>query len=88
MDAHFWPSVYPAIIVGLLVGLGQGGFKNLLLGGIAGLVGGSGTLLALKAVGLNAGLLGSVITLAGGGLAALALTKALAGRNKDDTRSD
>lgn len=37
---HFWPAMYPGIIIGFLVGLSAGGFVPTLLGAIGGLAGG------------------------------------------------
>lgn len=39
MGDHFWPSMYPGIIVGLLYGLSLGGLVNMTLGALGGLGG-------------------------------------------------
>ena len=39
MDDHFWPSMYPGIIVGLLIGLSGRSFASTLLGAFSGLMG-------------------------------------------------
>jgi hypothetical protein len=39
MDDHFWPSLYPGIIVGALLGLSRGGLLSILAGAAGGLVG-------------------------------------------------
>jgi len=39
MDDHFWPSLYPGIIVGALLGLSRGGLLSTLAGAAGGLVG-------------------------------------------------
>lgn len=39
MGDHFWPSMYPGIIVGLLYGLSLGGLANMALGALGGLGG-------------------------------------------------
>ena len=41
MDDHFWPSIYPGIIVGALLGLSRGGLLSTLAGAAGGLVGGA-----------------------------------------------
>lgn len=39
MDPHYWPSLYPGIMLGLLVGFSSGGWLALFVGGIGGLAG-------------------------------------------------
>lgn len=39
MDDHFWPSLYPGIIVGVLYGISAGGWRGITLGGVGGLIG-------------------------------------------------
>jgi hypothetical protein len=39
VDDHFWPAMYPGIIVGMLVGLTGGGFLSTMLGAAGGLAG-------------------------------------------------
>ena len=39
MDDHFWPAMYPGIIVGFLLGLGGGNVVSTILGTVGGLVG-------------------------------------------------
>jgi hypothetical protein len=39
MDDHFWPAMYPGIIVGFLLGLGGGNVVAAILGTLGGLVG-------------------------------------------------
>lgn len=39
MDDHFWPSIYPGLIVGGLIGLADGSILSTLAGGLAGLGG-------------------------------------------------
>lgn len=38
MGDHFWPSIYPAMAVGLLYGFAIGGVRNAVLGTIGALV--------------------------------------------------
>lgn len=39
MDDHFWPSLYPGIGIGLLIGIAYGGWRNAILGSLGGLAG-------------------------------------------------
>lgn len=39
MDDHFWPAMYPGIIVGFLMGLGGGNVVATILGTVGGLIG-------------------------------------------------
>lgn len=39
MDDHFWPAMYPGIIVGFLMGLGGGNVVATILGTLGGLAG-------------------------------------------------
>jgi uncharacterized membrane protein YeaQ/YmgE (transglycosylase-associated protein family) len=39
MDDHFWPAMYPGLIVGILYGLSLKGWLNVLLGAAGSLVG-------------------------------------------------
>ena len=48
MDDHFWPSMYPGILIGIIYGFGIGGLRSMLLGAIGGL---AGAALAYAAVG-------------------------------------
>ena len=39
IDDHFWPSMYPGIAIGLLVGLAGGSLLSTTLGAVGGLAG-------------------------------------------------
>ncbi|MGI9404601.1 MAG: hypothetical protein ACR2OF_08875 [Hyphomicrobium sp.] len=39
IDDHFWPSMYPGIVAGLLVGLAGGNLVSTILGATGGLAG-------------------------------------------------
>jgi hypothetical protein len=39
MNDHFWPSIYPGIIVALLIGVATGGIVAIITGALGGLVG-------------------------------------------------
>lgn len=70
MDGHFWPSIYPAIIVGVFVAFSARSLSlgSVLAGALGGLVGGVAGLLFLRAIGMDQGITGSVGTMAGGAL--------------------
>lgn len=38
MGDHFWPSIFPAIAVGMLYGVSLGGISRVLLGGLGALI--------------------------------------------------
>ena len=78
MDPHYWPSLYPGIVLGLLVGFASGGWLALLLGGAGGL-GGAVAGLALNGVlGLQDGFFAMVVPAVCAALAAKALIMAAA----------
>lgn len=56
MGDHFWPALYPGIIVGLLYGLSLRGFANIVLGIIGGLIGSAIAYWGLVNADLNEGL--------------------------------
>ena len=39
MDPHYWPSLYPGIGIGILLGFAVGGWLPVLVGGVGGLAG-------------------------------------------------
>ena len=39
MDDHFWPSLYPGLIIGALLGLSRGGVISTLAGAVGGTCG-------------------------------------------------
>jgi hypothetical protein len=57
MDPHAWPSLYPAIIVGVLLGIAHGGFMNIALGGVGALVAAVATFGLIHELRLEEGLL-------------------------------
>jgi hypothetical protein len=65
MGDHFWPAMYPGIIVGLLVGLTGGGILSMLLGAIGGLAGAVGASYVLGWMGI-ANDIASLVALIGG----------------------
>ena len=56
MGDHFWPALYPGIIVGLLYGLSLRGLPNIVLGAVGGLAGSALAYWGLVSFGLNEGL--------------------------------
>ncbi len=72
MEAHIWPSLYPAIIVGLFVSLSTGAFSviKMVVGGLGGLIGGAVAYFALAHVGAWHGAVGSISTMLAGALVA------------------
>jgi len=68
VDHHFWPSMYPGIIVGLVYGAAIGGLRAIVLGAVGGLVGTAASYFALRALGVPSG----IATLAGMIVASLA----------------
>ena len=73
MDDHFWPSIYPAIAVGLLLGLAYGGLTPALLGTLGGLLGGAGAYFLSAAIGLQDGIASLAALLGGAALGAYIL---------------
>jgi hypothetical protein len=53
MDDHFWPALYPAIALGLLLGLTGGSIVSTLLGGIGGLAGAAALYFAFASLGMQ-----------------------------------
>jgi len=58
---HFWPAMYPGIIVGLLVGLSGGNVVSTLLGSVGGLLGAMALYFSFAWIGLDE----SIVSLAG-----------------------
>jgi len=79
MDAHIWPSLYPAIIVGLFVSFSFGPFSLLrsVVGAIAGLVGGALAYHALQVLEVSAGPIATAVTFGTSALVALIILKIL-----------
>ena len=62
MGDHFWPALYPGLIVGLLYGLSIRGLVNIVAGTLGGLAGSAIAYWALVTFGSNEGLV-SVLSL-------------------------
>ena len=56
MDDHFWPAMYPGLIVGILYGLSLRGVFNTVVATIGGLIGAAIAYAALIAANMNDGL--------------------------------
>jgi hypothetical protein len=57
MGDHFWPALYPGLIIGLLYGLSLGGIANVILAALGGLAGLLVSIAALSTLGINEGLI-------------------------------
>jgi xanthosine utilization system XapX-like protein len=65
MDDHFWPAMYPGLIVGILYGLSLRGVANTIVAAVGGLLGAAVAYEILTSVNINDGLpsvLGLTIT--------------------------
>jgi hypothetical protein len=72
MGDHFWPALYPGLIVGLLFGLSARGFWNVALALTGSLIGSAIAVTALFDGGLNDGLISVATTIAGAAFGAYA----------------
>ena len=68
MDDHFWPALYPATAVGLLMGLAGGSIVSTILGSVGGLLGAAALYFAFAWLGLQETIL-SLVGLVGGAVA-------------------
>jgi len=79
MDDHFWPSVYPGLIVGGLIGLADGSIWSTLAGGLAGLGGAFAAFYAVNLLEIAPGIIPLAAVIIGAAaaakLAALAVAK-------------
>ena len=70
MDDHFWPSLYPGLIVGALVGLSRGGVISTLAGGAGGTCGAAVMYFVAAWLGLGDGIVSLVALIVGATLGA------------------
>ena len=56
MDDHFWPAMYPGLIVGILYGLSLRGLTNTIVAAVGGLIGAALAYEILTIANLNDGL--------------------------------
>jgi hypothetical protein len=57
MDDHFWPSVYPGLIVGALIGLADRSILATVLGAIGGLAGAFAAFYAVTMLAIEPGII-------------------------------
>lgn len=55
MDPHYWPSLYPGIGIGILLGFAVGGWLPVLAGGVGGLAGAAAALELNQQFGVDEG---------------------------------
>ncbi len=65
MDDHFWPSLYPGLIVGALVGLSRGGVISTLAGAAGGTCGAAVMYFVAAWLGLGDGIVSLISLMAG-----------------------
>lgn len=87
MNDHFWPSLYPGIIVGALLGLSRGGLLAVLLGAVGGTVGSAAMYFVTAWLGWEDSILSLAVLIAGAiagsyGLSELALRLPLPARKR------
>jgi len=73
---HFWPAMYPGIIVGLLVGLSGGNIVSTVLGAAGGLLGAMGVYFVFVWIGLDETILSLACMIAGAVVGAFLLMRA------------
>jgi hypothetical protein len=78
MDDHFWPSVYPGLIVGGLIGLADGSILSTLAGGLAGLGGAFAAFYAVNLVEVEPGIVSLAAVILGAAAAAKVAAMAVA----------
>lgn len=76
MDDHFWPAMYPGIVVGLLIGLSAGDIASTILGAAGGLLGTAALYFAFAWLGLEESILSLVGLVGGAALGAYLLMRA------------
>ncbi len=77
MDDHFWPAIYPGLIIGCLYGLSVGGIFNTAAGTTGGLIGALAAYVLLPRLGIETGFLSLAGLLALSFVGAFALVGAL-----------
>jgi len=73
---HFWPAMYPGIIVGLLVGLSGGNIVSTVLGAAGGLMGAMALYFVFVWIGLDETILSLAAMIAGSAVGAFLLMRA------------
>jgi hypothetical protein len=83
LDDHFWPLLYPALIMGSLFGFARGGLVNAGLGALGALGGAVVSFFILAALGIDNGAVTFAVLVASswlGALAFLSVRQAVSGR--------
>jgi hypothetical protein len=76
MDDHFWPAMYPGLIVGILYGLSLRGVSNTVVSALGGLIGAAIAYELLTIANLNDGLPSVIGLTLAAFIGAFALTRA------------
>ncbi|MGH1420076.1 MAG: hypothetical protein ACRBCJ_14570 [Hyphomicrobiaceae bacterium] len=53
MDPHYLPSLYPGVFIGLIIGFASGGFANVAIGSVGGLIGAAAALETKRWLGIG-----------------------------------
>jgi hypothetical protein len=65
MDDHFWPSLYPGIIVAVIIGFATGGIIAIVVAALGGLIGSTAAYFLNQWLGLQDSAISLAILLAG-----------------------
>ena len=65
MDDHFWPSLYPGMIIGILLGLSRGGVISTMAGAAGGTCGAAVMYFVVARLGLEEGIASLFALIAG-----------------------
>lgn len=76
LDDHFWPSIYPGLIVGFLIGLSGRSLSKTLLGACGGLLGAFLVFYVITFFGVEEGIFPVLVIVVGAVLAAKLCLKA------------
>lgn len=77
MDDHFWPSLYPGLIVGALIGFADGGLLSTVLGAAGGLGGAYAAFYLVNLAGIEPGIVPLAAIIVGSAIASKATTFAV-----------
>lgn len=88
MNDHFWPSIYPGVIVAVIIGFATGGIVAIIAGAVGGLIGSVAAYFLTNWLGLQDSAISLAILIAGasaggyvGAQAGVRLVQARAGRS-------
>lgn len=65
MDDHFWPSLYPGLIIGALIGFADGSIWSTVLGALGGLGGAFVAFYSVTMLAIEPGLVALIAIIAG-----------------------